>query len=74
MGPAISHEVESSVVTVELTRQQVVDVLRKAGLQAMADEALRELPDPVDQEQVAAWAVRYGVNMGELISRMGGSP
>jgi hypothetical protein len=40
----------------------------------MADEALRELPDPVDQEQVVAWAARYGVNMDELVSRMGGSP
>ena len=40
----------------------------------MADEALRDLPDPVDREQVAAWAVTYGINVDELISRMGGSP
>ncbi len=40
----------------------------------MADEALRDLPDPVDSEQVAAWTVSHGINMGELISRMGGSP
>ena len=58
----------------QLTRQHVVDVLRKAGLQQMADEALRDLPDPVDSEQVAAWAVPYGVSMDELTSRMGGSP
>ena len=57
-----------------LTRQHVVDVLRKAGLPEMADEALRDLPDPVDSEQVAAWAVPYGVSMDELTSRMGGSP
>ena len=58
----------------QLTRQHVVDVLRKAGLPEMADEALRDLPDPVDSEQVAAWAVPYGVSMDELTSRMGGSP
>ena len=58
----------------QLTRQHVVDVLRKAGLPQMADEALRDLPDPVDGEQVAAWAVPYGVSMDELTSRMGGSP
>jgi hypothetical protein len=58
----------------QLTRQHVVDVLRKAGLPEIADEALRDLPDPVDSEQAAAWAVRYGINMGDLISRMGGSP
>ena len=40
----------------------------------MADEAQRDLPDPVDSEQVAAWAVPYGINMSELIDRMGGSP
>ena len=57
-----------------LTRQHVVDVLRKAGLPQMADEALRDLPDPVDSVQVAAWAVPYGVSMDELTSRMGGSP
>jgi len=59
---------------VQLTRQHVVDVLYKAGLPEMADEALRDLPDPVDSEQVAAWAVPHGINMGELINRMGGSP
>jgi hypothetical protein len=52
----------------------VVDVLRKAGLPRMAEEALRDLPDPVDSEQAAAWAVPYGINMGDLINRMGGSP
>jgi hypothetical protein len=62
------------VIAVQLTRQHVVDVLRKAGLPQMADEALHDLPDPVDSEQVAAWAVPYGVSMDELTSRMGGSP
>ena len=58
----------------QLTRQHVVDVLRRTGLPQMAEEALRDLADPVDSEQVAAWAVTYGINMDDLISRMGGSP
>ncbi len=62
------------MVTVQLTRQHVVNVFRTAGLYDLADAAQRELPDPVDSEQVAAWAVPYGVNMGELMDRMGGSP
>lgn len=74
MAAATSHEVESSVIAVQLTRQYVIDVLRTAGLPEMAEEALRDLPDPVDSEQVAAWAVPYGVNMGDLVSRVGGSP
>ena len=70
---AISHSSESPVVAVQLTRQHVVDMLRKAGLPEVADDAQRELPDPVDSEEVAVWAVPYGINMGELIDRMGGS-
>jgi len=73
MNTAIRHSSESPVVAVQLTRQHVVDVLRTAGLSEMADDAQRDLPDPVDREKVAAWAVSYGVNMGELVDRMGGS-
>jgi hypothetical protein len=62
------------VVTVQFTRQQVVDILRRAGLPELAGEALQVLPDPVDSQQVAAWGVRHGINLGELVSRMGGSP
>ena len=62
------------MVAVQLTRQHVVDTLRTAGLSEMADAAQRDLPDPVDSEQVAAWGVTYDINMGELTSRMGGSP
>jgi hypothetical protein len=62
------------VITVQLTRQHVIDMLRMAGLPEAADDAQRDLPDPVDSEQVAAWAVPYGINMGALMDRMGGSP
>ncbi len=62
------------MVGVQLTRQHVVNTLRTAGLSEMADDAQRDLPDPVESERVAAWAARYGVNMGELMDRMGGSP
>jgi hypothetical protein len=58
----------------QLTKQHVVDVLRTAGWPEMADEALHDLPDPVDSEQVAVWAARHGMNMDDLVSRMGGSP
>ena len=57
-----------------LTRQDVVDILRKTGFPAAADEALRELPDPVDLDQAATWGAKYGITRAERISRMGGSP
>jgi hypothetical protein len=74
MGRAISQTGGSSVVAVQLPRQHVIDVLNKAGLPEMAEEALHVLPDPVDSEKVAEWAIPYGINMDELINRMGGSP
>ncbi len=58
----------------QFTRQHVVDLLRKTGFSQAADEASRELPDPVDLDQVSAWGAKYGITKDELISRMGGSP
>jgi hypothetical protein len=40
----------------------------------MAEEALHDLPDPVDSEQVAVWAAAHGTNLGDLAGRVGGSP
>ena len=56
------------------SRQYVVDRLRHLGYPGLADTALRELPDQVDENQLDAWAMRYGVTRDEVISRMGGSP
>ena len=58
----------------QLSRQHVIDMLRRAGLTEMADAAMRELPDPVDREDVAAWAAKWNVDMDYFINRMGGSP
>ena len=52
----------------------MVGVLQKAGLQDLADEARRDLPDRVDREQVTEWAAERGLYWDELQSRMGGSP
>jgi hypothetical protein len=40
----------------------------------MADEARRDLPDPVDREEVEAWGSRWNVDMDYFIDQMGGSP
>jgi hypothetical protein len=58
----------------QYSRQYVVDSLRRLGYSQLADEALRELPDPVDLDELQAWSMRYGLSRDELISRMGGSP
>jgi len=56
------------------SRRFVADELRRLGFPELVDVALRELPDPVDVEQLENWGMRYGVSKDDLISRMGGSP
>lgn len=58
----------------QYSRQEVVDMLRRAGFREAADEAMRELPDPVDLEHVQEWGWRHGITRDVLISQMGGSP
>ena len=55
-------------------RQEIVDMLRRAGLTEIADEAMAELPDRVSEEEVERWAGQHGVTRDVLISQMGGSP
>ena len=55
-------------------RQRVVDLLRRLGYTQAADNAARELPDPVSLEQVSEFTDRYHIAIDEMISRIGGSP
>lgn len=58
----------------KLTRQYVVEVLRRSGFPTVAEEAAHALPDPVDFDQLARWGLRHGITKDQLISQMGGSP
>lgn len=58
----------------EVTRQHVVEVLRRAGLWQEAEDAASALPDRADLDDVAAFLLRYGVTKDSLISDLGGSP
>jgi hypothetical protein len=58
----------------QVTRQHVVDMLRIAGLSALADEAHRALPDPVEYNYAEHFLAEYGITKDELVSRRGGSP
>jgi hypothetical protein len=44
------------------------------GYPQEADEAARDLPDPVEVEQLREFGDRHGISRDEIISRMGGSP
>jgi hypothetical protein len=49
-------------------------MLRRMDYEQAADVAERELPDPVDSEEVAKLGERLGIFFDDLISGMGGSP
>ncbi len=55
-------------------RQHVVDMLRRMGLSEQAEEAMRELPEQFDLQELQKWSARHGITRDDLISRMGGSP
>jgi hypothetical protein len=59
---------------VEHRRQDIVNMLRRAGFAEVAEKAMKELPDPVDVEQAVKWAGKHGLSADMLISQMGGSP
>jgi hypothetical protein len=59
---------------VQVKRQHVIDILRKAGLPDVAADVDQLLPDPIDYDDAASFLARYGISKDELISRMGGSP
>ena len=56
------------------SRQYVVDELNHLGYRELAEEASRDLPDPVDIYQLEAWCFQHGLPWDEVRSRMGGSP
>jgi hypothetical protein len=59
---------------VQYSRQEVVRMLRKAGFREAADQAMRDLPDPVDFDHVQEWGRQHGITRDVLISQVGGSP
>jgi hypothetical protein len=58
----------------QFSRQHVVDVLHTVQRPDLADEASRDLPDPVDIDRLVAWLMQHGLSFDEVVSRMGGSP
>jgi hypothetical protein len=61
-------------MAMSMSRQSVVDMLRRLGFTAEADEASRVLPDPVEFERLMEFGNQHGISRDELIGRMGGSP
>jgi hypothetical protein len=65
---------ESPVAEVQYSRQEIVAILQRTGYTELADEAERVLPDPIDLDQLLAFAQSHGVDRDTFINEMGGSP
>jgi hypothetical protein len=59
---------------VEVTREHVVELLRRFGRPDAAEAVAQSLPERLDRAEVEQFLMRYGVTMDQLISEMGGSP
>jgi hypothetical protein len=51
-----------------------VHTLRRLGYTEAAEEAERELPDPVSLEEIIKFTDRYNISRDEVMSQLGGSP
>jgi hypothetical protein len=58
----------------EVTRQHVLEVLRRAGFADAAEELSAILPDTVDLDKIQPFLTPYGITRDVLTSTMGGSP
>jgi hypothetical protein len=62
------------VIAMEYSRQHVIDLLHTLRRPELVDEASRDLPDPVDVDQLVVWGMQHGLTHDEMVSQMGGSP
>ena len=58
----------------DLSVQQLVKILLRAGMPDAAAAAARTLHDPVTTAQLDQFCNQYGVSQSSLMDRMGGSP
>jgi hypothetical protein len=59
---------------VDFSRQQIIQMLRRAGLADAAAAAAESLPDPVDSKVLDHFYASHGLSKQSLVDRMGGSP
>jgi len=57
----------------QYSREHFALTLRRAGFPEVAEEARRALPDPAEEDQIAAFLAPYGITLDEIVSRMGGT-
>jgi hypothetical protein len=56
----------------QIPKEQILDFLRQQGKEDKVGEADQQLPDQVDTERDAGLLQKFGIDPGELLSKVGG--
>jgi hypothetical protein len=56
----------------QIPKEQILDFLRQQGKEDKVGEADQQLPDQVDTERDAGLLQKFGIDPGELLSKLGG--
>jgi hypothetical protein len=56
----------------EIPKQQILDLLREQGKGDQVGQADQELPEQVDTEKHAGLLEKFGLDPGEIVSKLGG--
>jgi hypothetical protein len=58
-----------------ISKSNAIQVLRRANYdQALIDEVMSKVPDPIDFDRDGSILMQYGITRDRLMDRMGGSP
>lgn len=55
-----------------IDKSQIIDLLRSQGDSDRADQADAELPDEVDTDRDKGLLDKFGLDVGDLVSKFGG--
>lgn len=58
---------------VEISKDQIIDMIRQQGDPDKASQAERELPDQVDTDRDSGLLTKFGIDPADLISKLGGN-
>ena len=56
----------------EIPKQQILELLQQQGKGDQVGQADQELPERVDTDQHAGLLEKYGLDPGEILSKLGG--
>lgn len=57
----------------EISKDQIIDMIRQQGDSDKASQAERELPDQVDTDRDSGLLTKFGIDPQDLISKLGGN-